>query len=79
MLLSRYELFHHNCNNFSHETAQFLVGRGIPQHIVDLPGEILATPMGQMLAPMLQQAFGGAAGQTRDIVRRAISTVQAHL
>ena len=55
MLLSRYELFHHNCNNFSHETAQFLVGRGIPQHIVDLPGEILATPMGQMLAPMLQQ------------------------
>ena len=53
--LSRYDLFHHNCNNFSHETAQFLVGRGIPQHIVDLPGEILATPMGQMLAPMLQQ------------------------
>jgi len=51
----RYDLFHHNCNNFSHETAQFLVGRGIPQHIVDLPGEILATPMGQMLAPMLQQ------------------------
>ena len=31
------------------------MGRGIPQHIVDLPGEILATPMGQMLAPMLQQ------------------------
>ena len=51
----RYDLFRHNCNNFSHETAQFLVGRGIPQHIVDLPGEILATPMGQMLAPMLQQ------------------------
>jgi len=51
----RYDLFHHNCNNFSHETAQFLVGRGIPQHIIDLPGEILATPMGQMLAPMLQQ------------------------
>ena len=55
LTLSRYDLFHHNCNNFSHETAQFLVGRGIPQHIVDLPGEILATPMGQMLAPMLQQ------------------------
>ena len=51
----RYDLFHHNCNNFSHETAQFLVGRGIPQHIIDLPGEILATPMGQMIAPMLQQ------------------------
>lgn len=51
----RYDLFRHNCNNFSNETAQFLVGRGIPQHIVDLPNEILATPMGQMLAPMIQQ------------------------
>ena len=51
----KYDLFHHNCNNFSNETAQFLVGRGIPQHILDLPGEILRTPMGQMLAPMLQQ------------------------
>lgn len=51
----RYDLFRHNCNNFSNETALFLVGRGIPQHILDLPNEILATPMGQMLAPMIQQ------------------------
>jgi len=51
----RYDLFRHNCNNFSHETAQFLVGKGIPQHILDLPNEILSTPMGQMLAPMIQQ------------------------
>jgi len=51
----KYDLFRHNCNNFSHETAQFLVGKGIPQHILDLPNEILATPMGQMLAPMIQQ------------------------
>jgi len=53
----RYDLFRHNCNNFSEETAQFLVGRGIPAHILALPGEILASPMGQMLAPMLQQAM----------------------
>jgi len=51
----RYDLLRHNCNNFSHETAQFLVGKGIPQHILDLPNEVLATPLGQMLAPMLQQ------------------------
>lgn len=51
----RYDLLNHNCNNFSHETAQFLTGRGIPQHILDLPREVMATPMGQMLAPMLQQ------------------------
>lgn len=51
----RYDLLQHNCNNFSHETAQFLTGKGIPQHILDLPREVMATPMGQMLAPMLQQ------------------------
>jgi len=51
----RYDLLRHNCNNFSHETAQFLVGKGIPQHILDLPSEIMATPLGQMLAPMIQQ------------------------
>jgi len=51
----KYDLFRHNCNNFSHETAQFLVGKGIPQHILDLPNEIMATPLGQMLAPMVQQ------------------------
>jgi len=51
----RYDLLTHNCNNFSHETAQFLTGRGIPQHILDLPNEVMSTPMGQMLAPMLQQ------------------------
>merc|ERR1719348_1337424 len=58
----RYNLLQHNCNNFSHETAQFLVGRGIPQHIIDLPREVLSTPMGQMLAPMLQQMSGAAGG-----------------
>eukprot|EP00092_Neocalanus_flemingeri_P006784 GFUD01007327.1.p1 GENE.GFUD01007327.1~~GFUD01007327.1.p1 ORF type:complete len:483 (+),score=120.10 GFUD01007327.1:136-1449(+) len=51
----RYDLLRHNCNNFSHEAAQFLVGKGIPQHILDLPNEIMATPLGQMLAPMIQQ------------------------
>jgi hypothetical protein len=51
----KYNLFKHNCNNFSHETAQFLTGQGIPQHILDLPNEFLSTPMGQMIAPMIEQ------------------------
>lgn len=51
----RYDLLRHNCNNFSHETSQFLTGRGIPQHILDLPNEVMSTPLGQMLAPMLEQ------------------------
>jgi len=51
----RYDLLNHNCNNFSNEAGQFLTGKGIPQYILDLPGEIMATPLGQMLAPMIQQ------------------------
>jgi len=51
----KYDLLKHNCNNFSEETAQFLTGKGIPKYILDLPNEILATPLGQMLAPMIKQ------------------------
>jgi hypothetical protein len=48
-----YNLFTNNCNNFSDEFATFLTGRGIPAHITGLPQEVLATPLGQMIAPML--------------------------
>jgi len=41
-----------NCNNFTDECAQILLGQGIPSDIVDLPKEFLATPMGQQMAPM---------------------------
>eukprot|EP00227_Mantoniella_beaufortii_P016025 CAMPEP_0197594218 /NCGR_PEP_ID=MMETSP1326-20131121/20067_1 /TAXON_ID=1155430 /ORGANISM="Genus nov. species nov., Strain RCC2288" /LENGTH=167 /DNA_ID=CAMNT_0043160357 /DNA_START=6 /DNA_END=506 /DNA_ORIENTATION=- len=48
-----YNLLRHNCNNFSQEIAHFLVGEGIPQHILDLPDEVMATPFGQQMMPML--------------------------
>ena len=48
-----YNLLRHNCNNFSDEVANFLVGEGIPRHIVDLPDEVMSTPLGQQLMPML--------------------------
>lgn len=50
---STYDLFSHNCNNFTNEASQFLLGKGIPKHIVDLPAEFLATDMGKMLKPMI--------------------------
>ena len=49
------DLFTNNCNNFSDEACKFLLGRGIPEDIINLPQEFLATPMGQMLRPMLSQ------------------------
>ena len=49
-----YSLLRHNCNNFANEVAQFLLGSGIPEHIIRLPQEFLTSPMGAMLAPMIE-------------------------
>ncbi|ESQ49324.1 hypothetical protein EUTSA_v10021308mg [Eutrema salsugineum] len=49
-----YNLLTHNCNNFSNEVAQFLVGKGIPDYILQLPNEVLNSPMGGLLMPMIQ-------------------------
>lgn len=54
-----YDLFFHNCNNFSDTVAQFLCGCGIPKHITSLPQTVLNTPFGQMLKPQLDQALRG--------------------
>jgi PPPDE putative peptidase domain/PUL domain len=53
--VSTYDLFSNNCNNFSNEVALFLTGQLVPAHITGLPQEILATPFGAMIKPMLEQ------------------------
>ncbi|KAG9446893.1 hypothetical protein H6P81_013021 [Aristolochia fimbriata] len=50
-----YNLLQHNCNNFSNEVAQFLVGETIPSYILELPNEVMSSPMGAMILPMIQQ------------------------
>ncbi|KAI1076075.1 P-loop containing nucleoside triphosphate hydrolase protein [Whalleya microplaca] len=50
-----YDLFRHNCNNFSHDFAQFLLGKGIPEHITNMPQAVLDSPFGRMLQPQLAQ------------------------
>lgn len=52
-----YDLFLHNCNNFSNDFAMFLVGQGIPGHITSLPQTVLNTPFGRMLKPQLDSAM----------------------
>jgi desumoylating isopeptidase 1 len=49
-----YRLLTHNCNNFSNEVAQFLVGAGIPDYILSLPAEVMSSPMGPLIMPMVQ-------------------------
>lgn len=56
-----YDLINHNCNNFSNNVSQFLLGpgRGIPAHIVDLPRIVFSTPGGMMLRPMIESMQSG--------------------
>ena len=44
-----------NCNNFTDECAKFLLSKGIPDYIVNLPSEVLSTQMGQMIKPIIDQ------------------------
>lgn len=49
-----YSLMTHNCNNFSNEVAQFLVGASVPDYILNLPQEVMSSPMGALIMPMIQ-------------------------
>ncbi|KAK2779997.1 hypothetical protein FQN52_002297 [Onygenales sp. PD_12] len=55
-----YDLFLRNCNNFTHDLAMFLVGKGIPDHIRNLPETFLSTPFGQMMKPYIDGMLRGA-------------------
>jgi len=50
-----YSLLSHNCNNFSNEVVQFLVGATVPDYILQLPTEVMNSPMGPLILPMIQQ------------------------
>ncbi|KAH7935709.1 hypothetical protein HPB52_012679 [Rhipicephalus sanguineus] len=51
---STYNLFHHNCNNFSQDISLFLTGNPIPEDILELPNDFLSTAMGSALVPFLE-------------------------
>nr|POF13778.1 desumoylating isopeptidase 1 [Quercus suber] len=52
-----YDLFEHNCNNFTNDFGMFLVGKGIPAHITGLPRRVLDTPFGAMLRPQIDASM----------------------
>ncbi len=52
-----YDLFLHNCNNFSQDLSMFLVGKDIPDHIRSLPQRFLETPMGRMMRTQIDQSM----------------------
>jgi desumoylating isopeptidase 1 len=52
-----YDLFLHNCNNFTQDLSMFLVGKDIPENIRTLPQKFLETPVGQMLRGQIDQSM----------------------
>ncbi|KAJ1914858.1 hypothetical protein H4219_004598 [Mycoemilia scoparia] len=54
----KYHLLSNNCNHFSNEVIQFLVGQNIPSHISDLPNDFAKTSLGQQLLPMIEGMYG---------------------
>lgn len=52
-----YDLFVRNCNNFSHHAATegLRLKQAVPEWILDVPRRVLASPMGPLIRPMLEQ------------------------
>lgn len=60
-----YSLLSFNCNTFSNEFSQLLIGKGIPQDILELPDLVMSTPFGEMMRPTLatlEQQLGSVQG-----------------
>jgi len=55
-----YHLLEKNCNHFSNEVVGFLNGAVVPDYILNLPQEFLATPLGASMRPMIEQMFRGS-------------------
>eukprot|EP00762_Andalucia_godoyi_P005779 ANDGO_06904.mRNA.1 DeSI-like protein At4g17486 len=64
-----YHLLENNCNDFTRESSMFLVGRPIPAHITGLPSEVMATPFGAMIRPLIDQMFTGAGGAPESFMQ----------
>lgn len=65
MPVQAYDLWRHNCNNFTNDFATFLVGRGIPSHITDMPQTVLNSPMGRLLQPAIDDAIRNSQNRSR--------------
>ena len=57
--INTYDVLNHNCNNFTDAALFFLVGKHLPNDILKQHEEILNTPMGQMVRPMLENMSRG--------------------
>lgn len=52
--VDKYNIVTWNCNHFTNEICNFLVGKNIPEHILNLPVEVMSTSQGKMILDMMQ-------------------------
>ena len=52
--MNTYNILNHNCNHFTDAALYFLVGKHLPDSILKQHEELLNTPMGQMVRPLLE-------------------------
>ena len=52
--MNTYNVLNHNCNHFTDAALYFLVGKHLPDSILKQHEELLNTPMGQMVRPLLE-------------------------
>lgn len=51
---STYDLISNNCNHFTEEAAQFLVGTSIPSFVLTQAEDVFSTPLGAAFRPMVE-------------------------
>ncbi|KPV72266.1 uncharacterized protein RHOBADRAFT_30277, partial [Rhodotorula graminis WP1] len=54
-----YHLLEYNCNSFTDTLLGFLNGNSIPGDIRNQPSDIMSTPFGQQMRPMIESMFVG--------------------
>lgn len=57
--MNTYNILNHNCNHFTDAALYFLVGKHLPDSILKQHEELLNTPMGQMVRPLLERMNQG--------------------
>ncbi|CAG8976901.1 hypothetical protein HYALB_00003512 [Hymenoscyphus albidus] len=50
-----YNIWTHNCNNFANDFATFLLGKGIPEYITNLPETFLNSDFGRAMVPKINR------------------------
>mmetsp|Transcript_94311 Transcript_94311/g.236776 ORF Transcript_94311/g.236776 Transcript_94311/m.236776 type:complete len:490 (-) Transcript_94311:21-1490(-) len=63
--VSKYDLITHSCNHFTDELLHFLLGRGVPDHVLKLQrmAETSAPSALRTMRPFLNHYLGGFSGQ----------------